>query len=1509
MGKAETTDLSNELAIIGMAGRFPQAPNIEQFWEKLRTGEELISFFTDEELLAEGVDAQLLNNPSFVKAGGVMQDIDLFDASFFGYTPREAEMLDPQQRIFLECAWEALENAGYDPYRYSGSIGVFAGCSISNYFLQNLTQHPELLDALGNFQLGMLNDKDYLATRISYKLNLRGPSISIQTACSTSLVAVHLACQSVLNGECDMALAGGVSISLLQKMGYFYQEGGISSPDGHCRAFDAQAQGMVGGNGVGVVVIKRLEDTLADRDNVLALLKGSAVNNDGALKIGYTAPSIDGQAQVIAAAQAMAGVDAGTITYVEAHGTATNLGDPVEVAALTKAFRVTTDRKGFCGIGSVKTNLGHLDTAAGVAGVIKTVLSLQHKFLAPSLHFQTPNPHIDFENSPFYVVSKPSEWPDGPGPRRAAVSSFGIGGTNAHAILEEAPEPTVSSASRPWQLLLLSAKTPAALDAATKNLAEYLKTHADINLADVAFTLQVGRRNFEYRRAVVCRDPHDAVDVLERLDPRRVSTGTAKDQKSPVAFMFTGQGSQYPGMGAGLYEHEPVFRRHVDRCSELLLPHLRRDLRDRIYPRDTDAPEAAKVLTETSVTQPSLFVIEYALAHLLMTWGIQPVAMIGHSIGEYVAACLAGVFSLEDALILVAERGRLMRQMPPGAMLSVRLTEAEVQPFLDPDLCLAAVNAPSQCVVAGSIEAIDKLEKKLTAQKLDYTRLHTSHAFHSEMMRPMLAPFTESVRALKRNFPSLRFVSNFTGQWITPEEATDPGYWAMHLARTVRFAAGVQTLKETGAILLEVGPGQTLSTLARQQLHGPAAPLAFSTLRRPSETAADHEFLLNTLGRLWLAGVNIDWQGFYTHELRRRLPLPTYPFERERYWLEPRKAVTTPRTRRSRSGKLPNITDWVYAPAWKQSLPRLSLVSAAIVDPGCWLIFADEGNLGGGLGSLIATQLEQTDHQVIKVRAAEQFARFDERTFGINPTSSEDYELLIRELGASKRIPRHVLHLWNARAIDPSAGIPQSFQAAQERGFYSLLFLARALEKSNVSDSLEVVVVTANMQDVSGGERFSPATSTVLAACTVIPQEYPNITCRSIDIDLEDSSNTRWERFATHLISELAVPSADPVVAYRGTHRWSRTFEAVRFNETEPVHLRQQGVYLIVGSGNVSLTLAEYLIRTVQAEIELAPETDLANVDQMHSVLHSVKKRFGKIHGVFYTGVVDAQEPRLPIGEASRAEISRRFQNTLQPLFVLEEALHGEELDFCLLMSTLSTVLGGPGLSCAAAHGVFTDAFAARKNQTQSVPWISIDWDLWQFPDDNTGNPAGAGITPDEAMEVLSRVFGHHLFTPVIVSTTDLHARIARWINPQPASDKKEPMTSASSSAHPRPNLPNPFVAPRNELESTLVNIWQSLLGIQGIGIYDNLFDLGGDSLLAIQIISRIRETLHREIALRSIFETPTIAGLVGGIEQQQQDVDSELDTINEIVDLVEQLSEDELRILIAEQQALTSKA
>ncbi|MEH2296107.1 SDR family oxidoreductase [Nostoc sp.] len=875
----------SEIAIIGMAGRFPGAKNVDEFWQNLQNGTESVSVFTDEELLASGVDAATLNNPKFVKARSVLEDVELFDASFFGFNPKEADITDPQHRLFLECAYIALEDAGYDSEIYQGSIGVYAGASFSGYLL-NVYSNADIIKSIDNNQLAIAGDKDYLTTRVSYKLNLEGPSFTVQTACSTSLVAVHLATQSLLNGECDMALAGGVSISSSRKTGYLYKEGGIGSPDGHCRAFDAQAQGTVGGEGVGIVVLKRLEDALADGDTIHAVIKGSAINNDGSFKVSYTAPRIDGQAKVIQTAQVVAEVEPETITYIEAHGTGTSLGDPIEIAALTQAFRASTEKKGFCAIGSVKTNIGHLDAAAGVTGLIKTVLALKHQQIPPSLHFQEPNPQIDFANSPFYVNTKLAKWTTNGIPRRAGVSSFGIGGTNAHVILEEAPVQEQGEQGRKYHLLVLSAKTESALKTATANLANHLKQHSHLNLADVAHTLGVGRRAFEHRRMVVCQDINDAVKVLSNLDSQRFFTQYQQPANRPVVFMFSGQGTQSVNMGRELYESEPNFTLAVDRCCELLKPHLGLDLRHILYPN-----EAAKVteqLKQTSVAQPALFVIEYALAQLWMGWGVHPEAMIGHSIGEYVAATLAGVFSLEDALMLVAIRGRLMQQLPSGEMLSIQLPEQEIQPLLNRELSLAASNGPSYCVVSGVTEAIAQLQQQLEAKGVACRRLHTSHAFHSPMMEPILQPFTEHLQKLQLHPPKIEFMSNVSGTWITVAEATDPKYWVKHLRQTVRFSEGItELIKTQERIFLEVGPGRTLSTFVKQ--HHQDKLLVLTSIRHPQEQQSDVAFLLNSLGRLWLFGVKVDWSTFYANEQRYHIPLPTYPFERQRYWIEPQK--------------------------------------------------------------------------------------------------------------------------------------------------------------------------------------------------------------------------------------------------------------------------------------------------------------------------------------------------------------------------------------------------------------------------------------------------------------------------------------------------------------------------------------------------------------------------------------------------------------------------------------------
>ena len=671
-----------DLAIVGMAGRFPGASDLREFWQNLVDGVETVSRFTDEEVLAAGIEPELAAQPHYVKAGGVLEGAEWFDAGFFGIYPREAETLDPQHRVFLEVAWHALEHAGYDPATCEQAIGVYAGCGMNTYLVFNLARNREIRERVQPYQLTMANDKDYLPTRVAYKFNLRGPAIDVQTACSTSLVATHLACQALLNRDCDMALAGGVTIRLPQKGGYLYQEGGIASPDGHCRAFDADAAGTVGGNGAGVVVIKRAADAVDDGDTIYALIKGSAINNDGSNKVGYTAPSVEGQTQVLSAAYSVAGVDPADVSYVETHGTGTALGDPIEIAALSQAFGDGVERQSVA-IGSLKTNVGHLDAAAGVAGLIKTTLALQAGLIPPSLHFRAPNPRIDFSATPFYVNTQPAPWRGGHSPRRAGVSSFGIGGTNAHVVLEEAPEPRPGGPSRAAQLLVVSAKSADALTAATENLRGYLAGRRDASLADVAYTLAVGRQPFAYRRFVVVRNPEDAARALAGEEPGRLLENGGDLPGRGLAFMFTGQGSQYANMGRGLMESEPAFRDAVDECAAILRPHLGLDLRELIYPPVSGGSrvleEAEEQLRQTAITQPALFVVEYALSQMWLAWGIRPQAMIGHSIGEYVAACLAGVMSLDDALRIVAARGRLMGSLPRGSMLSLSLSEEQAR--------------------------------------------------------------------------------------------------------------------------------------------------------------------------------------------------------------------------------------------------------------------------------------------------------------------------------------------------------------------------------------------------------------------------------------------------------------------------------------------------------------------------------------------------------------------------------------------------------------------------------------------------------------------------------------------------------------------------------------------------------------------------------------------------------------------------------------------------------------
>jgi len=889
----------NEIAIIGMAGRFPKSATIEQFWQNLCDSVEAVRFYTVQELLAAGISAAVLERPNYVRAVAPLEDIELFDAMFFGYSASEARLLDPQQRLFLECAVHALEHAGYDPQRYPGLIGVYAASGASTYLLYNLLRSRQTLAALEMQELLYGCEKDFLSTRVSYKLGLRGPSVNVQTACSSSLVAVHLACQSLLSGECDMALAGGVGVHAQQRRGYLYQREGYFSSDGHCRTFDARSDGTLPGSGLGLVVLKRLADALDDGDSIYALIKGTAINNDGDTKMGYSAPSIQGQAAVIRDALAVANVEPGTISFIEAHGTGTPIGDPIEIAALREVYEAHTDRKGFCAIGSVKTNIGHLDTAAGIAGLIKVALALNHACLPPHLHYERPNPQIDFTSSPFYVNTVRRHWPRSDTPRRAAISAFGIGGTNAHIILEEAAHLPQVLSKYPWQLMPLSAKTPTALEALQRNLAAHLRwqqaSGTPPDLGDVTFTLQVGRRMLAQRSFAVCCSLDDAAHVFETATTGRLHRSGEECGNRPVVFLFPGGGAQHMNMGRELYEYEPLFRTTVDRCVELLAPYIDYDPLALLYPTTETTQAIDERYRQGAVPLTLLLIVEYALAQLLIAWGLVPCAMIGHSMGEYVAACLAGVFALEDVLRLVAVRERCAARLPSGGMLSVLMTEEELTPLLNERLSLAAVNSLTQCVVSGASIAIDELEVALRERDVFCRRLSVPMAGHSALLEPILGDIAEALAGMVLRPPSIPFISNLTGTWVRPDDVVRLDYWVRHLRQTVRFNDGVQELlKESDWLLLEVGPGQTLSLLIKNviaQRHGReisgSTPRVFAAMRQALEPASDVQHLLTTVGHLWLAGAPVDWAHLSAHEPYQRIPLPTYPFERQRYWIDP----------------------------------------------------------------------------------------------------------------------------------------------------------------------------------------------------------------------------------------------------------------------------------------------------------------------------------------------------------------------------------------------------------------------------------------------------------------------------------------------------------------------------------------------------------------------------------------------------------------------------------------------
>ncbi|MCK5055785.1 MAG: SDR family NAD(P)-dependent oxidoreductase [Candidatus Aminicenantes bacterium] len=1432
MTQIKEKDISTglEIAVIGMAGRFPGAKNVEKFWENLKNGIESISFFSAKELTKEGIEPEVLENPNYIKARGIISDREYFDASFFDYLPKEAAVMDPQVRLFHECSWEALENAGYAPGGYTGLIGLYAGLTPNlRWIYSNLIQKE---DGSEQFEALYLNS-NFFSTLIAYKLNLTGPAVTVQTACSTSLVAIHQACRGLLTGECNMALAGGVTIGFPGKSGYLYQEGMIFSPDGHCRAFDARAAGTIDGEGVGIVVLKRLDAAAAAGDTIHAVIKGSAANNDGNRKVGYTAPSVEGQVEVIKAALQMAEVEPGTISYIEAHGTGTVFGDPIEVEALKRVFRIKkSHEKKHCGIGSVKTNIGHSDSAAGVAGFIKTILSLKHRCIPPNLNFESPNQNIGIENSPFYINAELKEWKSNGCPLRAGVSSFGIGGTNAHVILEEAPQREDSSQSRNYQLILLSARAEDALEKSTENFLQYLEKNREINLADVAYTLKVGRSAFEHRKILVCAHPSEAVDILSSTASGEVHSFISKEENRPVIFMFPGQGAQYVNMGLGLYKTEPIFREEMDRCFEILKPLADYDLKEILYPdlshphslqptarsskKDdpppsggTDDGERESVdrdsvdhssfgtyhstpINRTAVTQPLIFIFEYVLAKLLLKWGIEPYAMIGHSIGKYAAACLAGVFSLDDALRLVTLRGELMQQLPPGAMLSVSLAVEEVKPLLNSNknISLAAVNSSELCVVSGPHKAVKNFAEKLQEKGYRYKYLHTSHAFHSEMMEPILEEFEEKIEQIPFNIPKKPYISNLTGTWITIEEAVSPGYWARHIRQPIQFAAGLQELLNIGdSIFIEVGPGTVLSTFINKHVGKKPSHLVVNPVRHPKENLPDDFYLLKKLGQLWLYGQTVNWSEFYSKEKRYRIPIPTYPFEPQRYWFDkPFKVDAKPAVDESLTKKS-DITNWFFVPSWERSiLPDKKDEAVATLSRLNWLVFND----GQGLGARLIEKMERDEQQVVSVRSGASFVKKNEWEFEMNPQQEKEYEYLFAELRTMNKIPDRIIHLWNITGDNGGTSLLDSIDHQQYRGLYSLLNIARVIGVQGITGKINLWVVTDNMQEVTGSEELCPAKATVLGAIKVIPVEYTNISCFSIDIFLPEPGSPREDKLLTQVLAEFNSAADDNIIAYRGNHRWVQIFKANPLNKPAavPRRLRERGVYLITGgTGGIGLTLAEYLVKTVKSRLILTRRSsfpvredweqwltgheesdpvstkirklleleaqggeilvfsaDVTDMERMQKVIAQAVERFGQINGVIHAaGIPGGAVIQNRTREITESVLAPKVKGAL----ILDHIMKDMEPDFFVLCSSVSSVLGPPGQVGYSAANAFLDAFAYYKTLNDGIFTLSIGWDAWQevgmaaeSAKQLTGSPA---ISRSKVREIAHPMFDEYI--------------------------------------------------------------------------------------------------------------------------------------------------------------------
>ncbi|PID43654.1 MAG: hypothetical protein CSA52_02805 [Gammaproteobacteria bacterium] len=1512
---------NDDIAIIGLAGRFPGADNIDDFWSNIRSGVCSIRELGTEELDKNGVPKDVYSDENYRRVGAILDNVDLFDPQFWQLSQKEANLMDPQQRLFLESCWHALEHAGYAPDQQGARTGVFGGCYSPLYLLHNLAGggFMDPTDPMGYHLTETGNDKDYITTRVSYLLNLQGPSVAIQSSCSTALSVVASACQSLQAHQCDTALAGASSITFPQA-GYQYVEGHINSRDGKIRTFDAKASGTILGDGVGVVVLKRLRDAVAAKDTIYAVIKGYATNNDGNRKAGYSAPGVRGQKAVVNQALTMAGVSADSISLVEAHGTGTLVGDPIETTALTEVFRQYSQRKNYCALGSVKPNIGHSNIAAGMASLMKVALSLHHREIPPTIHYDTPNPVMDIESSPFFINTETIPWETPLDiPRRAGVSCLGIGGTNNHFILQQAPVTDFAAGSataiepaeqRGHHLLLLSGKTPEAVQRNQAALANYLQKHSEADLRDVEFTLQTGRCHFDYRTAVACTGPDSAIANLKapaKVQSVQVATEKQAASTAKTVFLFPGQGSQYQQMGFELYQTEPVFRRYFDECCDLLQPELGVDLRDLLF-APIGSPEADETFRYAYHTQPAIVAHQIAMARTLMDWGIRPDALVGHSIGEYTAACVAGIFSLPDTLKLIAARGRAMEQAGPGRMLSATLSENDARRRLQdhPGVSLGVINAPERVVFSGPVDAMAALQSDLKAQGIAAQPVNVRQAFHSTMMDEPSQALVDAVRPLKRHAPKIALMSNVTGTWMTEAQVFDDRYWAQHMRATVRFSDNVTTLlQQHPSTVLEVGAHTILSQLLRSftiTMQAEEQPLILACSRHPRDNSISDSMALDAaVGQWWAAGRSVDWAAYRGNLPCHRAGLPGYAFEPQRCWVDkgPLARADAHTASTDDNAIIADIAGRGFMPSWSRAA-----FPAIHPDPGeqRWLVFASKATPGvGQFSQAIIRALQQAGAAVEVVYAAD-FTTDDPQAW------AERFD----SLAEKGTYPDRVLYLWSL------TGAHGEKEPTLATTYYPALNFAKGLALQSCLDPLQVWMVTDGTFQVDA-ETVAPIKSTLLGPAIVLPQECSQIACRLVDVRPEALEDAATQRRLFHEISS-ATPDVEPFVALRGSKRWVKRYEPFPVLPVTTANggLREGGTYLITGglgriAGELCRALAERKARLVLsttmdfpdrnqwqdylehsaddsctdrqrivAAIRQAQDLERAgaevivlsahlnSVESVRKLIDTAVSRFGALHGIFHlAGLADLRYlPEMTV-EISEREFQPKIDGLLYLEQVLGEYVRSGEIrpDFVMLFSSLAAILGGYGMTAYTAANRFMDTFVQVNPWRHGIRWYAVNWDDWDF--DYGKEQVGAyeqtvakyAMSAADGIATIERILSLPEPQQILVSTRALQPRVRQWLH-QHETQNETAGDAGTDAAQGTPDA--------SDLLSRICDVYREVLDMPDLSPGDNFFAVGGDSLLASQILLKLRRAIKAgdtPLTLACIFDYPSAQALADWLE------------------------------------------